>query len=287
MEAATDNQTAEQQAAPEHRQAAPPPRLRETYVNEVKPALIERFSYSSPMAAPTLEKIILNMGVGEAKQDTKMLDAAIEQLATIAGQRPSIRRAKKSVASFKVREGMPVGVAVTLRRARMWEFLDRLITIAIPRIRDFRGLSPRSFDGRGNWSMGIREQIIFPEIDYDSIDQVRGLDVTITTTAQTDEEAFALLLGLGMPFAEDGRPGEVDRAAEEEEERRKEEARQRAEAEEAALEQLKEENPEAYAKPVREEEGEEGEEGEGGAAEGEGGAEGESKQEETSDKEEG
>ena len=258
MEAATENKATEQQ------QAAPPPRLRDQYLNEVKPALVERFGYSSPMAVPTLEKIILNMGVGEAKQDTKMLEAAIEQLATIAGQRPSIRRAKKSVASFKVREGMPVGIAVTLRRARMWEFLDRLITIAIPRIRDFRGLNPRSFDGRGNWSLGIREQIIFPEIDYDSIDQVRGLDVTITTTAETDEEAFALLDALGMPFAAEGRPGEVDKAAEEEEERRKEEARQRAEAEEAALEQLKEENPEAYEKPVREEEGEEGEEGEGG-----------------------
>ena len=164
---------------------------------------------------------------------------------------------------------MPVGVAVTLRRARMWEFLDRLITIAIPRIRDFRGLNPRSFDGRGNFSMGVREQIIFPEIDYDSIDEVRGLDITITTTAATDEEAFALLDGLGMPFAAEGRPGEEDKAAEEEEEQRKEEARQRAEAEAAALEQLKEENPEAYAKPVRREEDEEGEEGEG--------AEGESK----------
>jgi hypothetical protein len=157
---------------------------------------------------------------------------------------------------------MPVGLAVTLRRARMWEFLDRLISISIPRIRDFRGLNPRSFDGRGNYSMGVREQIIFPEIDYDSIDVVRGLDVIIVTTAATDVEAFALLDGLGMPFAADGRPGEVDRAAEEEEEKRKEEARLRAEAEEAALEQLKEENPEAYAKPEPEE-GEEGEEGEG------------------------
>jgi hypothetical protein len=143
----------------------------------------------------------------------------------------------------------------------MWEFLDRLITIAVPRIRDFRGLNPRSFDGRGNYSMGIREQLIFPEIDYDSIDEVRGLDVTITTTAATDEEAFELLLALGMPFAEDGRPGAVDTAAEEEEERRREEARLRAEAEQAALEQLKAENPEAYKKRVREEEIEEGEEG--------------------------
>ncbi len=253
-------------ATAQQKQAAPPPRLRETYEQELKPALTKRFGYSSPMAVPTLEKITLNMGVGEAKQNTQMLEAAIEQLATIAGQAPSIRRAKKSVASFKVREGMPVGVAVTLRRARMWEFLDRLTAIAIPRIRDFRGLNPRSFDGRGNYSMGVREQIIFPEIDYDSIDEVRGLDVTITTTAKTDEEAFALLDGLGMPFSQEGRPGQADVEEEEEEERRKEEARERAEAEAAALEQLKEENPEAYEKPVRAEEGDEeaGAEGEGG-----------------------
>jgi large subunit ribosomal protein L5 len=258
MEAATEQQTATEQ----QKQAAPPPRLRERYEQEIRPALIERFGYSSPMEAPTLDKITLNMGVGEAKQNTSMLEAAIDQLATLAGQRPSVRRAKKSVASFKVREGMPVGVAVTLRRARMWEFLDRLSSIAIPRIRDFRGLNPRSFDGRGNYSMGVREQIIFPEIDYDSIDEVRGLDVTITTTAKTDEEAFALLDALGMPFAAEGRPGEAaDAEAEAEEERRKEEARQRAEAEQAALEQLKEENPEAYEKPVKPEEGEEGEEG--------------------------
>jgi large subunit ribosomal protein L5 len=195
-----------------------------------------------------------------------VLEAATEQLATIAGQRPNVRRAKKSIASFKIREGMPVGVAVTLRRARMWEFLDRLISIAIPRIRDFRGLSARSFDGRGNYSLGIREQLIFPEIDYDSIDEVRGLDVTITTTAKTDEEAFELLRGLGLPFSAEGRPGEEDAAAAEEEERRKEEARQRAEAEQAALEQLKEENPEAYERKTREEEEEEGAEGEEGAS---------------------
>jgi large subunit ribosomal protein L5 len=259
MEAATEQQ----------KQAAPPPRLRERYEQEVKPELVNRFGYSSPMAVPTLEKITLNMGIGEAKQDTKMLEAATEQLATIAGQLPSVRRAKKSIASFKVREGMPVGVAVTLRRARMWEFLDRLTSVAVPRIRDFRGLSPRSFDGRGNYSMGIREQIIFPEIDYDSIDEVRGLDVTITTTAQTDEEAFALLDALGMPFSPEGRPGEEDAEAEAEEERRKEEARRRAEAEAAALEQLKEENPEAYAKRVKPEEGEEGEDGEAAPGEGE------------------
>jgi large subunit ribosomal protein L5 len=254
-------------ATEQAKQAAPPPRLRETYESDVKPALTQRFGYSTPMAVPTLDKITLNMGLGEAKQNTQMLEAATEQLATIAGQAPSVRRAKKSVANFKVREGMPVGVAVTLRRARMWEFLDRLNAIAIPRIRDFRGLNPRSFDGRGNYSMGVREQIIFPEIDYDSIDEVRGLDVTITTTAKTDEEAFALLDGLGMPFAQEGRPGQADVEEEEEEERRKEEARQRAEAEAAALEQLKEENPDAYAKPEKPEEGEEGEEG----VEGEGG----------------
>lgn len=232
-------------------QAAPPPRLRERYEQDVKPALIAKFGYSTPMQAPRLQKIVLNMGVGEARQNAKLLEAAQEQLATIAGQYPNVRRARKSIASFKVREGMPVGLSVTLRRARMWEFLDRLCAIAIPRIRDFRGLNPRSFDGRGNYSMGVREQLIFPEIDYDSIDEVRGLDVTIATSAATDVEAFELLLGLGMPFAKEGRPGGAERAAEAdaEEERRKEEARQRAEAEQAALEQLKEENPEAYEKP--------------------------------------
>jgi large subunit ribosomal protein L5 len=260
-------------ATEQQRQAAPPPRLRELYESELKPSLIERFRYPTPMAVPTLEKITLNMGIGEAKQNTQMLEAATDQLATIAGQRPSVRRAKKSVASFKVREGMPVGVAVTLRRARMWEFLDRLISIAVPRIRDFRGLNARSFDGRGNYSMGVREQIIFPEIDYDSIDEVRGLDITITTTAATDEEAFALLDGLGMPFSPEGRPGQVDVEEDEaEEERRREEARERAEAEQAALEQLKEENPEAYAKPEEPEEGAEGEGAEGTEAGGGGAA---------------
>ena len=262
MEAATAEQT---------KQAAPPPRLRERYESEIVTALTSRFGYSSPMQVPRLEKITLNMGVGDAKQSTPVLEAATEQLATIAGQRPNVRRARRSIANFKLRDGMPVGVAVTLRGARMWEFLDRLISIAIPRIRDFRGLSPRAFDGRGNYSMGVREQLIFPEIDYDSIDEVRGLDVTITTTAPSDLEAFELLLALGFPFSHDGRPGEVDRQAEEEEERRKEEARLRAEAEQAALEQLKEENPEAYAKPepTEEEEGEEGEgsgEGDGASA---------------------
>jgi large subunit ribosomal protein L5 len=235
-----------------------PPRLKEQYESEVRARLKERFSYSSMMEVPRLTKITLNMGVGEAKQDSNMLDAAQEQLATIAGQAPSVRRARKSIAAFKLREGMPVGVSVTLRHARMWEFLDRLTSISIPRIRDFRGLNPRSFDGRGNYSMGVREQIIFPEIDYDAIDQVRGLDVTITTTATTDEEAYTLLRELGMPFAREGAPGQ-DLEAEEAvaEEARKEEARQRAEAEQAALEALKEENPEAYEKPVREDDEEE------------------------------
>ena len=181
-------------------------RLKTTYNEGLKPRLIEKFGYSSSMQAPKLVKITLNMGVGEAKQDAKMLEAAKSQLADIAGQQPSVRRARKSVAAFKLREGMPVGLSVTLRGERAYEFLDRLTAIAIPRIRDFRGLNPRSFDGRGNYSMGVREQIIFPEIDYDNIDQVRGLDVTITTTAQTDAEAFALLDALGMPFSREGRP---------------------------------------------------------------------------------
>ena len=240
----------------EAQRAPPPPRLRERYEGEIVERLRGRFGYTSRMQVPTFEKITVNMGIGDAKQSTPVLEAATDQLAVIAGQRPSVRRARKSIAAFKVRTGMPVGVAVTLRGARMWEFLDRLISIAIPRIRDFRGLNPRSFDGRGNYSLGIREQLIFPEIDYDAIDQVRGLDVTITTTAATDEEAFELLLALGMPFAADGRPGgpPVEEEAEAEEERRKEEARQRAEAEQAALEQLKAENPEAYERPEREEE---------------------------------
>ena len=185
----------------------PPARLKARYDEEILPALIERFGYSTPMRAPKIVKVTVNMGVGDAKQDSKMLEAATEQLGTITGQRPNVRRARKSIAQFKVREGMPVGVAVTLRGARSYEFLDRLMSVAIPRIRDFRGLNPRSFDGRGNDSMGVREQIIFPEVDYDEVDQVRGLDITITTTAESDDEAFALLEALGMPFAREGRPG--------------------------------------------------------------------------------
>jgi large subunit ribosomal protein L5 len=192
--------------------AATPARMKVRYMEEIRPQLIERFGYSSSMQTPRLEKVTLNMGVGEAKQDSKALKAAQDQLAAIAGQQPSVRRARKSIAAFKLREGMPVGVSVTLRRERSYEFLDRLISIAIPRIRDFRGLRARSFDGRGNYSMGVREQIIFPEIDYDAIDQVRGLDITITTSARTDVEAFALLSALGMPFSTYGRPAEFARA---------------------------------------------------------------------------
>ncbi|MCO5315850.1 MAG: 50S ribosomal protein L5 [Solirubrobacterales bacterium] len=186
-------------------QAVPPPRLRDTYENDVKPKLIEKFGYSSSMQAPRLSKITLNMGLGSSV-DSKAREKAIGELALIAGQHPNTRIAKKSIASFKLREGMPVGAAVTLRGARMWEFLDRLCAIAIPRIRDFRGLKATSFDGRGNYSMGVKEQLMFPEIDYDSVDQVFGLDITITTTAASDAEAFELLLGLGMPFAKEGRP---------------------------------------------------------------------------------
>src|ERR671921_2566928 len=181
-------------------------RLKQRYYEEIRPALIDRFGYSTPMQAPRIVKITLNMGVGDAKQDSKILDAAAEQLGTIAGQKPNVRRARKSIAQFKVREGMPVGLSVTLRRERAYEFLDRLMSVAIPRIRDFRGLKPTAFDGRGNYSVGIREQIIFPEIDYDAIDQVRGLDVTITTTAQSDAEAYALLEAFGMPFSREGNP---------------------------------------------------------------------------------
>jgi large subunit ribosomal protein L5 len=181
------------------------PRLKLLYERELRVQLRNELGLSSPMAVPRVEKITLNMGVGEAKTDAKQLDAAIQELSIIAGQHAQVRKARKSIAQFKIREGMPIGARVTLRGARMYEFLDRLIAIALPRIRDFRGLSPQSFDGRGNYSLGIREQIIFPEIDYDDIQQVRGLDVAITTSAKTDEHGLALLRGLGMPFAADGR----------------------------------------------------------------------------------
>jgi len=178
------------------------PRLKERYERELKPQLIEKFGYSSSMQAPRLVKITLNMGVSDAKTDSKALDHAVEQMTQIAGQKPIITLARKSIAGFKLREGMPIGCKVTLRGENMYEFLDRLTTVALPRIRDFRGISAKSFDGRGNYSLGVREQIIFPEIDYDRIDQVRGMDITITTTAATDDEARELLTLFGMPFRE-------------------------------------------------------------------------------------
>jgi large subunit ribosomal protein L5 len=176
------------------------PRLKDRFDAEIRDRLKEQFSYSSVMKVPRVEKITVNMGVGDAKVNARALDRAVDELTIITGQRAQITRAKKSIAGFKIREGMPIGTKVTLRGARMWEFLDRLVSIALPRIRDFRGLSPASFDGRGNYSIGIREQIIFPEVDYDDVETVRGLDVTITTSADTDEEAFALLRELGLPF---------------------------------------------------------------------------------------
>ena len=181
------------------------PRLKQRYNDELRSELQEGLGLKSIMQVPRITKVTLNMGVGEAKTEAKVLDAAIEELSIIAGQRAQVRRAKKSVAQFKIREGMPIGARVTLRGDRMWEFIDRLISIALPRIRDFRGLNPRSFDGRGNFSLGISEQIIFPEINYDDIQQVRGLDVAITTTAETDEQAEALLRGLGLPLAAEAR----------------------------------------------------------------------------------
>jgi large subunit ribosomal protein L5 len=180
------------------------PRLKELYLSELRTRLKEQLGYSSVMRVPRVSKITLNMGVGEAKTEAKALDSAVEELTTIAGQRAQIRKARKSIAGFKIREGMPIGARVTLRGDRMWEFLDRLVSIALPRIRDFRGLAPESFDGRGNFSLGVREQIIFPEINYDDVATIRGLDVAITTTAETDEAGLALLRGLGMPFAERG-----------------------------------------------------------------------------------
>ena len=175
-------------------------RLKDRYREEIAPALKDRFEIQNPMRIPKLEKIVVNMGVGEAAQDSRRLDGAMEDLARITGQKPQLRRARKSIAGFKIRDGMPVGARVTLRGERMWEFLDRLISIALPRVRDFRGINPRSFDGRGNFALGLREQTIFPEISYDSIDTTRGLDVAVVTTAETDEEARELLRMLGMPF---------------------------------------------------------------------------------------
>lgn len=181
-------------------------RLKTKYLEEIRPELIKRFGYKSSMQAPRVLKVTVNMGVGAAKQDPKALEAATEQLAAITGQKPNVRRARKSVAQFRLREGMPVGLAVTLRGERQYEFLDRLFSVAMPRIRDFRGVSPKAFDGRGNYTLGLREQLIFPEIDYDEVDETRGMNITITTSPCTDDEAYVLLESLGMPFAKEGRP---------------------------------------------------------------------------------
>lgn len=175
-------------------------RLKDVYRAEVAPALKERFDIQNPMRIPKIEKIVVNMGVGEAVVNSKAMDGAVEDLTKITGQKPQIRRARKSIAGFKIREGMPVGARVTLRNERMWEFLDRLVTVALPRVRDFRGISPKSFDGRGNFALGLREQLIFLEVSYDSVDATRGLDVAVVTTAETDEEGRELLRLLGMPF---------------------------------------------------------------------------------------
>ena len=175
-------------------------RLQEHYDKVVKPGLMKQFGYANAMQAPRLDKIVINMGVGEATQDAKKVDAAVADLTAITGQKPVVTRAKKSIATFKLRENMPIGCKVTLRRDRMYEFLDRVVNIALPRVRDFRGVSPKSFDGRGNYALGLKEQIVFPEIDYDKVDQVRGMDIIIVTTAKTDAEAKALLRGFSMPF---------------------------------------------------------------------------------------
>jgi large subunit ribosomal protein L5 len=183
-------------------QAVARPRLQQRYRDEIVPRLQEELGFDNPMRVPRLEKIVINTGVGEAAREAKALDGALEDLMTITGQRPVVTRAKKSIASFKLREGMAIGAKVTLRGARMWEFLDRLLATALPRIRDFRGLDPRAFDGRGNYTMGLTEQLVFPEIDYDKVDAVRGMDITIVTTAATDDEGRALLRALGVPLQE-------------------------------------------------------------------------------------
>jgi large subunit ribosomal protein L5 len=180
------------------------PRLQKVYEDKVRAQLTERFGYKNALEVPRIEKIVLNMGVGDATQDKKRIDAALAEMMAIAGQRPVVTKARMSIAQFKLREGMPIGVKVTLRGARMWEFLDRLITIALPRVRDFRGVNPKSFDGRGNYAMGIKEQIVFPEINYDQVEKVRGMDIIITTTARTDDEGRELLRALNMPFTDRG-----------------------------------------------------------------------------------
>jgi large subunit ribosomal protein L5 len=174
--------------------------LKEKYTQDVIPALHKQFNYENSMMTPRLEKIIVNVGLGEAVQNAKAIDAAVADIASITGQRPIVTKAKKSIATFKIREGMPIGCKVTLRGERMWDFLGKLVNVALPRVRDFRGVSPKSFDGRGNYALGLKEQLIFPEIDYDRVDKIRGMDVIIVTTAKTDEESKALLKGLGMPF---------------------------------------------------------------------------------------
>ena len=180
------------------------PRLKDTYKAEVLPALMQKFSYENVMQVPKIEKVVINMGLGEVKDNPKALDSAIDELSTISGQHPVVTVAKKSVANFKLREGMKIGAKVTLRGNRMYEFVDKMISIAIPRVRDFRGLSPKSFDGRGNFAMGFKEQLVFPEVDFDKVDAIRGMDIIIVTTAKTDEEARELLSMLGMPFARQG-----------------------------------------------------------------------------------
>ncbi|MFC0559063.1 50S ribosomal protein L5 [Halalkalibacter alkalisediminis] len=175
-------------------------RLKEKYSSEIVPSLVEKFNYSSVMAVPKLEKIVVNMGVGDAVSNAKALDKAVEELAEITGQKPLVTKAKKSIAGFKLREGMPIGAKVTLRGERMYQFLDKLITVSLPRVRDFRGISKKAFDGRGNYTLGVKEQLIFPEIDYDKVDKVRGMDIVLVTTANTDEEARELLTQMGMPF---------------------------------------------------------------------------------------
>jgi large subunit ribosomal protein L5 len=175
-------------------------RLKERYQKEISPSLMKKFEYKSPMQVPRLEKVVINMGVGEAVQNPKVLDGAVEDLTQISGQKPVITRAKKSIAGFKLREGMPIGAKVTLRGERMYDFLDKLINVALPRVRDFRGISPKAFDGRGNYTLGLKEQLVFPEIEYDKVDKVRGMDIIIVTTAETDEEARELLAQMGMPF---------------------------------------------------------------------------------------
>jgi len=181
-------------------QAVPPPRLREKYHSEIAPGLIKRFSYKNPMQVPRLKKIVVNMGLGEAVANPKIIDAAVVELRAITGRKPVVTRSKKSIANFKLREGLPIGAMVTLRREAMWEFLDRLVTLTLPRVRDFRGTSGRAFDGAGNYTLGLKEQIVFPEIDFDKVDKVRGMNITIVTSADTNEEAKALLAALGMPF---------------------------------------------------------------------------------------